>query len=386
MIRAWTRAASWAALIGLAALTACGSSEKTGPEPPAETVGPGAVSNKKELEKTFEEARQLELRGDYKEANALFEEVKKSDPDYKDVSEVLKDYDKLISCQEGITIARDDSSDSLLASAHADLGEALRARDISYWAQALSQYEKALELNPDNFKANFGMAKLYFQGGYLERAIKSYTRAAELDGSTNDEKAEAHFQLAFMHNTATDSAAAKPDLALKNARLAVEYSANDALEYRRVLANLLLDADQIDEAIKIAEDIVSREGANDGDKKRVERLLAIAKDAGGAKPEGEETPETTPGEDKPADTTPVEPKPEEPKPEEPKPEEPKPAEPTEPKPVEPKPAEPTEPKPAEPKPEEPKPEEPKPAPSEPDEPGGDDPDDPGSDDPPNEDG
>jgi len=254
------------ACLGVVAFFAGCTSNETRPDDDAQAQ----VERARALTTKYEAAVADERSGNYRDAYTKFMEIQGSDPDYSDLSARLERYRDLVVIQQDIEDLQDEPA-QLRASYHVDFGEALRSRGPFYREQSRNQYQAGLELFEESFDGHFGLASLYLESGYLAEALEHFTRASAIGSDKLNRSSLAYYNLAVLHRSTTVEGADK-SLAVVNARQAVEYAAGEAMDMRRLLAEVLMEAGLAEEALKVAEDVAGREEATEGDAARVARF------------------------------------------------------------------------------------------------------------------
>lgn len=106
---------------------------------------------------------------------------------------------------------------------------------------AIEQYNKALEMSPDNLGAMLGLALMHDRQGKFDEAAKYYTRAAEKHPN----------QAAVLNNLGLCYARqGKLSDAARTLNQSVQLQPNKSL-YRNNLANVLIESNQIDQALAV---------------------------------------------------------------------------------------------------------------------------------------
>jgi superkiller protein 3 len=133
------------------------------------------------IEQLFERGNTAQAEGDYAEAERIFRQVIREQPNnanaHKNLGVALSDQGKL---EEAIAAYRRALElDPDYAYAHKNLGVALS--DQGKLEEAIAAFRRALQFDPDNATAHNNLGFALEQQGKLEQAIKSYRRALELD-------------------------------------------------------------------------------------------------------------------------------------------------------------------------------------------------------------
>ena len=85
--------------------------------------------------------------------------------------------------EEAITMCRTAlKRDESNARAHFELGEAYNENyDVNMKNEAMQEYKKAIQLNPNYIEAHFRLASIYRVKNMFDRASEEYNKVIELD-------------------------------------------------------------------------------------------------------------------------------------------------------------------------------------------------------------
>jgi len=73
--------------------------------------------------------------------------------------------------------------------------------DQRKYDKAITEFKKALEVNPNHYEAHFDLGMAYYSKGMIDESIKELKRAIEIDPN----KAKAHYNIAFAYMANEDA-------------------------------------------------------------------------------------------------------------------------------------------------------------------------------------
>ncbi|MBI3723190.1 tetratricopeptide repeat protein [bacterium] len=216
-----------------------------GGEQPAEQGDERAkkADDEKKAQESYDAALKAEAAGDYVKARDLYVTANTCVKGYKDVEARLQGLSEVIQAKTDLDQAS-MAENPKKAELQVKYAEALRKRDDLDAAAASLQ--KAIELNPELALAHTQLASVYFESGDLLGCLDRAQKASEADKTS----AEAYYHMAFFNRCAQVEGKAQPDKALDYAKKAVELSGGNDYKMRELLATLLRDAGQLDDAVK----------------------------------------------------------------------------------------------------------------------------------------
>lgn len=137
-------------------------------------------------------------------------------------------------------------------SANTYFNQAAQCRQQGDFNQAIANYKKSIELDPDHFESHFYLATTYFVLGYRDQAITEYKKAASL----RPDSAQTQFNLALAHQGNNDY----------NASIqALEKALHIAPHYKKAkvfLGNAYLKKGNIDHALTLYDEVLAADPIN----------------------------------------------------------------------------------------------------------------------------
>ena len=147
--------------------------------------------------------------------------------------------------------------------AHGSLGRAYQDRGQP--AKAVGEYEKALQIFPDDFKAHYNLGVIYDQQGFTAKAVHHYQRSIEI----NPAYANAHFNLANIYQRQ-----GLPGKAIGQYRKVIELEPED-FEARNNLGVCYAEQGELEKAIAEWEEVLKIDPTNQSAQDNVRKAKAI---------------------------------------------------------------------------------------------------------------
>ena len=148
--------------------------------------------------KLLSEAIELHKKGNILEAEKIYNEILRSEPQNIQVIDLLaniklttKDFQTAYTLYHKILELDSDNKDALF-------NIAISAKNLGHLAEAIDSYKKVIELYPDTEEAYYNIASLYSDSGDMDDAIKYYKRV--LENNPDDKETKYFIGIAYMKN------------------------------------------------------------------------------------------------------------------------------------------------------------------------------------------
>ena len=148
--------------------------------------------------KLLSEAIELHKKGNILEAEKIYNEILRSEPQNIQVIDLLaniklttKDFQTAYTLYHKILELDSDNKDALF-------NIAISAKNLGHLAEAIDSYKKVIELYPGTEEAYYNIASLYSDSGDMDDAIKYYKRV--LENNPDDKETKYFIGIAYMKN------------------------------------------------------------------------------------------------------------------------------------------------------------------------------------------